>query len=348
VIRALLLVVCWATVALSQQPSRKVVKRAARTTLFGDSTPLVLSLQFDHRAVFADRDTLSQRRYDGRVIVEQDGETDTIPVRLRPRGHYRLGVDHCDFVPLLLEFRDRPSRGSPFDGQSALKLVTHCASDSPMYEEYVLREQLVYRMHGLLTAESFRTRLVAASYSDSSDSRWRLSRRALLIEDEDAVAKRAGGKIRTQRGALWANLDSAAVMSYALFQYFIGGTDWSLTSLHNVRIVQRDDMSYLPLAYDFDWTGMVQAVYARPDPRLRVSRTRDRLFRGPCWSVESYAPAVQQFVALEQALLGLLEVPGLSAEYRTSTKAWIGEFYATVRDPVALAKVIKRGCGVST
>jgi hypothetical protein len=327
---------------------RGAARRAAREALFADTTPLVLALRFDHRAVFRDRDTLSRRRYDGRVIVRTGTGADTVPVRVRPRGHFRLGANNCDFVPLRLEFRDRPSRGTLFDGQEALKLVTHCKTDVRDYDEYLLREHLVYRMHNLLTPLSFRSRLVEASYSDSLDGGWRVSRRALLIEDEASVSRRAGGKVAEQRGAVWDNLDSTAVAQYALFQYFIGGTDWSLSALHNVRVVQRPDGVYIPLAYDFDWTGMAQTPYAIPDPRLRVSRTRDRLFRGPCWSVDAFAGAVAGFTAQRAALLALLDTPGLSEEYRSSTRRWIEEFYTTVSDQKAFEKAIKRGCAVGT
>jgi hypothetical protein len=345
--QCVLLALCAVSVG-AQESSRKEVRRAARDSLFSGTAPLAVALRFDRRALFADRDTLSARRYDGRLIVTEGDRVDSMPVRLRPRGHYRLGAANCDFVPLLIEFRDRPTRGTVFDGQSSLKLVTHCVTESPVYDEYILREQLVYRMHALLTPASFRTRLVAATYTDSTDRRWSVSRRALLIENEDEVAKRVAGKIRTQRGAVWENLDSTAVSMFALFQYFIGGTDWSLSALHNVRVAQRDDGVYVPLAYDFDWTGMANTPYATPSPRLRVTSTRDRLFRGPCWPVEAYAGAVERFVTKRGALLTLLDTPGLSDEYRSSTREWIGEFFATVQDPTRFARAIKRGCGPST
>lgn len=327
---------------------RAAQRRAAREALFADSTPLVLTLRFDHKAVFRDRDTLSQRRYDGRIIVRDGSALDTLPLRLHPRGHWRLGAANCDFVPLQLQFRDRPSRGTPFEGQSTLKLVTHCRSGVREFDEYLLREHLVYRAHNLLTPESFRSRLVEATYDDSADAGWRVTRRALLIEHEDQVARRAKGKITTQRGAVWENLDSTAVGLYALFQYYIGGTDWSVSALHNVRLVQRDDGTYVPLAYDFDWTGLAQTPYAVPDPRLKVSGTRDRLFRGPCWPVAQYAGAVAHFTAQKGALLGLLDTPGLSDDYRRNTREWIEQFFRTIEDPKAFEKAIKRGCAPGT
>ena len=53
-----------------------------------------------------------------------------------------------------------------FDGQKALKLVTHCR-DTDDYEQYVLHEHLVYRLFNLMTPRSLRARLVKATYVDA-------------------------------------------------------------------------------------------------------------------------------------------------------------------------------------
>ena len=46
-----------------------------------------------------------------------------------------------------------------------------------------------------------------------------------------------------------------------------------------------------PIAYDFDFAGVVNAPYAIPDYRLPIKRVTQRLFRGPC-APSSYYPAV--------------------------------------------------------
>ncbi|MCU0636575.1 MAG: hypothetical protein MUF30_13170 [Burkholderiales bacterium] len=328
--------------------ARALARTAARAALFADSTPLAITLRFDHRALFRDRDTLTTKWYPARLIVRAADGTDTPPVRLRPRGHFRLARANCDFVPLLIDFAAKSARGTTFDGQRTLKLVTHCQTDQSSYDELLLREHLVYRVHNLLTPHSFQSRLVAAEYGDSADAKWHVARRAMLVEHEDLVARRAGGKIVTQRGAVWENLDSAAVAHYALFQYLIGGTDWSVSALHNVRIALRPDGTYLPLAYDFDWTGLVDAPYSVPDPRLNLRNTRQRLFRGPCWPPAAYRDAVQHFVAQRDAIARLFEHPDLSESYRRETAKWLAEFYRDVADDKALERTIKRSCDVGT
>ncbi|MCU0647983.1 MAG: hypothetical protein MUF00_08310 [Gemmatimonadaceae bacterium] len=328
--------------------AQKAARKTARKALFSDTTPLAIALTFDHKALFKDRDTLSKKRHDARLIVRAADGTDTIRVRLRPRGHFRLARANCDFVPLLLDFPEKAVRGTAFDGQTALKLVTHCRSGDAAFDELLLREHLVYRVHNLLTRESFQTRLVAAEYTDSADASWNVARRALLVEDEDRVANRAKGKITTQRGAVWENLDSLAVMRTALFQYLVGGTDWSLSALHNMRIAQRKDGTYVPLAYDFDWTGFVEAPYAVPDPRLSLRDTRDRIFRGPCWSVADYLPLRREVAAQRDAVLRLLETPGLSAGYRHETATWLDEGFRSLADDKAFGRVLQRKCDVGT
>ena len=56
-----------------------------------------------------------------------------------------------------------------------------------------------------------------------------------------------------------------------MFQYMIANTDWSTTFLHNAKLIQLNDTKkYIPLAYDFDMAGFVDAPYAVADPSLET------------------------------------------------------------------------------
>ena len=114
-------------------------------------------------------------------------------VSLGTRGHFRLRQTSCSFVPLRVEF-DRPTvTGTVFDGQKALKLVTHCR-ENEAYEQYTMREYLVYRSN-LLTPRSFRARLAKATYVDSASGQPLTTRYGMFLEDDDDVARRMDGRI---------------------------------------------------------------------------------------------------------------------------------------------------------
>ena len=74
---------------------------------------------------------------------------------------------NCDFVPLRVEFPKQETAGTAFEGQTALKLGTHCRGDK-VYENYTIREYLTYRLFNLITPLSFRARLGRATYVDAT------------------------------------------------------------------------------------------------------------------------------------------------------------------------------------
>jgi len=55
-----------------------------------------------------------------------------------------------------------------------------------------------------------------------------------------------------------------------------------------VVIVQDKARRFFPVPYDFDLSGMVHPPYAAPDPRLFQRSATERLYRGPCRTVEAF------------------------------------------------------------
>src|SRR5439155_8790057 len=122
------------------------------------------------------------------------GAANTLAVSLRTRGHFRLRSTSCTFVPLRVEFGKEGAAGTPFDGQKALKLVTHCQSDKE-YEQYTLREYPVYLAFNLLTPQSFRARLAKVTYVQAGETKPMVTRLGMFLEDDDDVARRMEGRI---------------------------------------------------------------------------------------------------------------------------------------------------------
>lgn len=69
----------------------------------------------------------------------------------------------------------------------------------------------------------------------------------------------------------------------ALFEYMVGNTDWSVYANHNIKLMQDTaDATSKPYAsaYDFDFSGLVNAPYATPDPQLGTESVTTRVYRG--------------------------------------------------------------------
>jgi hypothetical protein len=270
------------------------------------------------------------------------GKTIEIPLKVRTRGIWRL--NQCDFPPLRLDFQKHEVKHLLFAKLDKPKLVSHCR-DNDGYEQYILQEMQLYRVYNLLTQYSHRVRLARVTYVDSASGKVLTTRYAFLEEEPAAVAYRIGGMLIKEKGAGPADLDPAATVTFALFQYMIGNTDWSPSGLHNVELIGTT-LGYVPVAYDFDFSGAVNARYATVDPSLPIKQVRQRLYRGYCVPNESYEPVFALFKAKKDSIYALYKDSIgrlLAGDRAKETLEYFDDFYAILADPrVAKHEIIDR------
>ena len=99
----------------------------------------------------------------------------------------------AEFVPIRVEFPKEGIAGTPFEGQTNLKLGTHCQNDKE-FDQYVLREYLTYRVVNLVTPRSYRARLARGTYVDAATKKPVATHNALFLEHDNDVARRLGGR----------------------------------------------------------------------------------------------------------------------------------------------------------
>jgi len=109
-----------------------------------------------------------------------------------------------------------------------------------------------------------------------------LIRYAFFIEEKEAVAERVGGMMLDVPQVHQTKLSTDASARLALFQYMVGNTDWDMVYFHNVTLMRGGDGIYIPMPYDFAFTGLVAASYAKPDEQLGLRTIKDRMYRGFC------------------------------------------------------------------
>lgn len=320
-------------------------KEAEALPLFAGEEALSVTLVGNFKNISKDRDTLSTTEYWGELrVADASGAEQKLAVKLRTRGHYRLARRNCAFVPLRLNFVKKEVKGTVFDGQDKMKLVTHCNSNS-LYDEYVIREYLAQKVHNLITPRSFRARLAKVTYVDSATNTPIETRNGILMEHEDDVAKRMEGEIAEVRRALFEDVDMKQILEVAVFEAFIGNTDWSLAALHNIRLVRRPDFTILPVAYDLDFSGLVGTRYSTPDPRLGIRSVKERLYRGPCRPLEELEPILAPYSAQKDAILKLYEeTPGLDGRYRSDAKAFLEQWFKMLTNPRDLRWMFVENC----
>jgi len=273
-----------------------------------------------------------------------DGNDVNVPLKARTRGIWRL--NKCDFPPMRLNFSGETSKGSIFHHLDKPKLVSYC-QDRDNYEEYILEEFQLYRIYQLLTPMSHKARLLKFTYADSGSGKVRARRYGFIMEEPSALATRLGGKVLEQKGALPGDLDPFQDALFGVFQYMIGNTDFSESALHNVELYFGNDGTVAPIAYDFDFAGVVNAMYAVPDERLGIKNVRQRLFRGYCADAQDYAKVFAlfkdkkpQIYALYSDSIGKLMDRGKARE----TLRYYDEFYDIIGDSRAAKRSIVEAC----
>jgi len=312
--------------------------------LFGSDEPLEFTLTADFKATFKSRDTLNVKAQKATLTVkDSSGTAVAIPIEIAPRGHFRLRSDVCNFPPILLIFSDSGKKGTPFGGQKSLKLGTHCNQRDKEYAEIPVREYAAYETLNMLTDWSYKARLAKVTYVQSGDEKDAVTKYGLLIEDEGDMAKRNGGRIFTVRGGTFADMDPQQTATISVFAYYLGNTDWSLYSLHNIRLVITGDR-YVPVPYDFDWSGVVYARYAKPDPRLGIPTVQDRLYRGPCLTPNDLAPVLAKYNEHRQDIKALYTRLPLDDGYRRRAMDYIEDFYHVIGDQRQVKRELIEPC----
>ena len=328
-------------VAGSQEPEKKL---AAAPAFWEGQDPINVTLTANIGKLRGDKRTDPPWRPATLSYKGPDGLPLTVPIQARTRGIWRLRM--CDFPPLRLNFSGEKSKGSIFHKLDKPKLVSYC-QDNDGYEQYILQEFQLYRIYQLLTPISHKARLLKLTYADSGSGKVRATRYGFVIEEPKAIAARIGGKFLEQKGALPGDLDPDQDALVGVFQYMIGNTDFSVAALHNMELLFKDDGTVMPIAYDFDFAGAVNARYAVPDEKLNIPNVRQRLFRGYCTSADSYARAFTLFkekrpeiYALYSDDIGKLMDRGTVRE----TLKYFDEFYETINNPRSAKRSIIEPC----
>ena len=314
--------------------------------LFQDHEPLRLRIEADFNALRGDRDEDAEERDGMLVILGDDGSEEVFPLEIRTRGRFRLQSSTCRFPPLRLDVPRSQMDGTPFENQDKLKLVTHCRDDE-RYEQNTIKEYLVYRIYNLLTPNSFQARLARITYLDVSGDDDTVERWGFVIEAEEAVAERLGAQLveETPNGVHPARVSNDAAGLLNLFQYMVGNTDYSIYGQHNVVAFELPDAMVTPVPYDFDWTGLVNAPYARPDPSLRIRNVRRRVYRGLCRPGLDYASINAEVLAKRDAITELvLSESRLGDDEREDVLEFLEEFWETLEDPGDAKRDIEDSC----
>ena len=197
----------------------------------------------------------------------------------------------------------------------------------------------------MLTPRSLRVRLARVTYADTDPGRKPLTRPGIFYEDADDMAKRAEARELPVPRQMFQSLDQPSLLFMSLFQYMIGNVDYSIASLHNVIMLDTVSGARIPVPYDFDYSGLVNAPYAVPAKGLPILKVRERLYRGPCKTEAELEQALAPFREKKSELLALpVSIPGLDDGQRKNAEKYLNEFFELIGRPDRVKRTFVTGC----
>lgn len=325
---------------------------AERLPLFQDETIIKAVLTAPIAQAYAQRDQDVRLYIPGQwVYADADGDNHRLDVSIRTRGLFRR--EYCDLPPLQLNFKKKQVKDTLFAGQNKLKVVAPCKHGAQWQQKLVL-EYLAYRTLQILTDVSFSTRLVRLSYVDSDEKKEPWTDLVFVIEDDDDMAERLGlvklGVVANQ----FDQLDRAPTALAELFQLLIANNDFSVlrgpegeNCCHNSEILapKGNADSRIPVPFDFDLSGLVNAKYAAPPTHIPIRFVRTRYYRGLCHPPGVLEDAMAQIQSKRSEILALYaDTPLLEPRTKESTFRYIYEFFELLEDPKRVQKEIVGRC----
>lgn len=239
------------------------------------------------------------------IYKDSEGTLDTLEVGLRARGNFRK--ENCYYPPVRMKLKKKEGKGNLFDGSRNLKIVFPC-DKLKNADSYIVKEFLCYQLYDQVSKYTFQTRMIRINFENEDDKKGGVeSLLGFLIEDDDKVAERFEGEILGNKKIAGTFLEDSAAVRHDLFQYMIGNTDWSSLYQHNMKMMKLDSKTVVPLAYDFDMTGMVLPPYAQVSNLIDIKNVSQRLYRGYCRDEALMKTIRDEFLAKEASLYTEIE-----------------------------------------
>ena len=307
--------------------------------LFQSEEILDLILEADFKKIFPVKDdsTLFPARL---YLKDNEGHQRTIEVQVRTRGKTRRESDVCRFPPLRLEFSKKDTKNTPFEGQKTLKLVTHC-DKADFYEQNAILEYLIYKAYNVMTDSSFNARPALIKYVFAGEKSDTVRKFAFFIEREKNLAERLDGveNETTKMDPTRFNPFQSCLMD--MFQFMIGNTDYSVYDLHNVIAIEDSAGRFppIPVPYDFDWSGLISAGYAVPNPVVGTGHVSERIYRG--FKKEPFVVyhTIEIFKARKEEIYQVFrDFALLNDKDRDDAIKYIDDFYEIINDEKKIQK----------
>ena len=233
-----------------------------------------------------------------------DGASIEMSAKVRSRGNIRKKI--CYFPPLKLKMKKKALANLGFDTLNQVKMVIQCQSSNQGLS-YLLKEQLIYKLHQPIGPESYQTKLIRIDLINEEDGKVQ-ELHGFLIEEEKEFCTRLAAKIPGDGKISSRLIDRDAYTKMCFFQYMILNTDWQMVNRHNLEFIMLEGQDkFMPIPYDFDYSGMVNTNYAVPDPSRGIKSVKEAIFLGKDISYAEAKSTADYFLSKKDALYKVLD-----------------------------------------
>lgn len=324
----------------STQKARPV-KASENFSLFDSDELLGVTLKFDLTGFM--RKTKVEDSFDGEMNI-YSGPNDSISRKIvvKHRGFFRY--ENCSFPPVEINLK-KPLYAYGDSGRiKKLKLVNHCQSGSA-YDEYVLREYLVYKIFNVITDTSFRVRLLRVTYIDTKKSRKPIVQYGFFVEPKNVLAERINTIALNSINLNQRHIVPEVIDRIAIFSYMIAHWDWSVPGQHNLLLLKslKINSANLGIAvpFDFDLTGVVNAEYAVPSEELGLKTIRERRFLGMCRGREEFEKRLKEFAAKKEIIYrNVADFNYLSQKSKNDITTFLDQFFDQLEKPKSFNNLV--------
>jgi hypothetical protein len=239
--------------------------------------------------------------------INDEGKWDSLEVKIRARGNFRR--TNCYYAPVKMKIKKDEAKGTVFKGNKELKLVFPCLTEKAGNDN-VIEEYLAYKLFEQISPYHFKTRLFDADFIEERGKKQKTHQiKGFFIEDISKIADRFDCN-RLKRSVHPLQQDGHCSTRNAFFQFMIGNTDFSTGHQHNEKLLFVDKKT-VPVPYDFDMSGLVNASYSTVSQiggeTLPITNVRERLYRGFKRDMQVYDDIRAEFLSKREQIMAVID-----------------------------------------
>jgi hypothetical protein len=261
--------------------------------LFSAEEPLHITLRFDVKTF---KKTKSQDVYLDAEMTQVLGDNSLVSKSIQVKAGGTMRRTFCHMPPIWLNMGQAGIEADSHQENLRMNMVLPCKDADP-YEPYVLKEYMAYKIYNLITPLSYRVRLVKLTIIDTGKGDEVTEEWAFIQEPDGLLTHRLDAKLIQSENLSMNVMNPEQMSSLSMFQYMIGNADYSVTGRYNLAILSLNSpgpSGFLPIPYDFDYSGLVNTLYAVPSESLGTTSVQERYYLGLCHEKEVHEKAIME------------------------------------------------------